>query len=137
MLREKVITEIRPFLLFSSALFSSSLLYFSPLYFSVLYYNIFYSSSLPTPLLSHLPFSIHPLSLFLCMPPSPALPGSTPSFFLCGWMNVTGLHTKQAGSLALGRAQRLNRITHIHSPCHSEPPAPRGPVIETPRRPRA
>ncbi len=110
---------------FLTPLLSSSLLS-SPLLLSRLLLSLQLCPLFTSPLSS-------PLSLF---PLSTALAGSNPSFVLCGWMNVTGLHTKQAGSLALGRAQRLNRITHIQSLCHSNAPAPRGPMIDTPRRQR-
>ncbi len=126
--------------LLSSPLLSSPLLS-SPLLSSPLLYSPLLSSPLiSSPSLSSIVSSLY-LSSFISSPLSPfplssALAGNNPSFVLCGWMNVTGLHTKQAGSLALGRAQRLNRITHIQSLCHSNAPAPRGPMIDTPRRQR-
>ncbi len=120
-------------------LFSSCLLSF-PFFLTPLLSSILLSFPL---LLSHLLLSLQlcplftsPLHLLSPFPLSSALAGSNPSFVLCGWMNVTGLHTKQAGSLTLGRAQRLNRITRIQSLCHSNAPAPRGPMIDTPRRQR-
>lgn len=82
-------------------------------------------------------FPFPPIFHVFPFPLSSALPGSSPSLVLCGWLSVIGLHTKRAGSLALGRAQRLNRITHIQSLCHSNTPAPRGPTKDTPRRQRA
>lgn len=145
------------FHIFSSSLFFSSPAFLSSHHHPVLLVSsllsflldsspLLYSPLLPSPLisspfLSSLVSSLY-LSSFISSPLSPfplssALAGSSPSFVLCGWMNVTGLHTKQAGSLALGRAQRLNRITHIQSLCHSNAPAPRGPMIDTPRRQRA
>ncbi len=98
--------------------FLSSWLLSSPLFSSPSLSSYLISFSLFNCVLS-LPLLFHLLSPF---PLSSALAGSNPSFVLCGWMNVTGLHTKQAGSLTLGRAQRLNRITHIFRVCVTQMP---------------